>query len=332
MFKKVIMKNSVFHTKNRYYYRGSSPSGVDTPSCNNNDSNIFSLNYGNDVLSRNNPYSNDNPSFSDYLVYSNFEYRVLSNEDIMEIVKRYNNGEKDYEKLFGPFTQRNLNIASETYYNSKYWDKPLGKTFVPSSFPVLYQTAYSASLEFAKAMNNIMPKWAKIQKFQMAKNKIIRITRSPQTEFLKYMTNIALMQNTKSKFYVFEVSFYYDPNKNKLYKGKAVFIGSGTTDSLLLPKGESSRIFEDVGRPLHPLHSEDYQMIPESEANEIYRKYLNSVTKYYEHKDDIPFWHKSRHGKEEKPSVKTGYGTISSMFPDNHPNDTKCFLHNHTKN
>jgi len=327
---------------NRYYHRGSSPHRVNTPKC--CDTYLeHDRRYGNTVVSKNNPYSDDNPGFADYTVFSIFGDRVLTRHDIATILQYYNTHHviQNPERLYGPFEQRNLNIASETAYNKGSWDygwkgyhhwNNLDIPVHPNTtyLPVLYQIAHQVALEYMKTMNRaLISMRVKTFTFHLAKNKIMSLTRSKQTHYVKYVMNVALVRNTEAKMYVFEVVAYYNPNGNKLMLGKSTFIGSGTTDSILLPKGESSNIFKNDWRPLHPLHAKDVEMMSENEANDLYWQYLYGTSHYtqnMQYENDLPYWHKTRHGRAEKPLVNTGHATVSSMFPDKHPNDTKCFL------
>ena len=338
--KTLIPKQFTQTRHNRYYHRGSSPYKIDTPNC--CDTYLeHNKKYGNMVVSKNNPYADDNPGFSDYVVYSIFGDRVLTRHDIAAIIQYYNNNINNSERLYGPFPQRNLNIISETAYNEENWNQSwrgyhhLNNLNIPihpntHKLPVLYQVAYQVALEYMKAMNRaLISLRIETFTFHLAKNKIISLTRSIQTHFIKYVMNVALVRNTESKMYVFEVIAYYNPNENKLYLGKTTFLGSGTTDSILLPKGKDPSIFENTGRPVHPFEARKSEMMSEEEANDLYWKYLYSThfTQNMQYKDDLPYWFKTRHGKEEIPVVQTGYGSVASMFPDKHPNQTKNFLH-----
>jgi len=329
---------------NRYYHRGSSPFGINTPNCCDNYLE-HDRKYGNTVVSHNNPFADDNPGFSRYLTFSIFGDRVLTSQDIAAIKQYYNKHQAilDGERLYGPFNQKNLNIISETAYNEENWnqgwrgyhhwnnlDIPVHPNL--KKLPVLYQVAHHVAIEYLKAMNRAMISLRiKTFTFHLAKNKIVEILRSTQTHYIKYIMNVALIRNTEAKVYVFEAIAYYDPNENKLKLGKTIFIGSGTTDSMLLPKGKDPNIYKDTGRPLHPLKAKDSEMMPFDEANDLYWQHLyatNHYTQNLQYKNELPYWFKSRHGKEQVSSQKTGYGSIASMFPDKTPEQTKCFLKN----
>lgn len=275
---------------NRYYHRGSSPVGVNTPHC--CDTYLeYNKRYGNTVVSKNNPYSDNNPSFADYTVFSIFRDRVLTSYDISDILKYYNTHHiiHNPERLYGPFEQRNLNIVSETVYNQGSWEYGWKKYHyqnnldIPvhpniTNLPVLYQIAYQVAIEYTKAMNRSLI-IMKVQNFtfHLAKNKIISLLRSKQTQYIKYVMNVILVRNTEEKMYSFEVVAYYNPNGNKLFLGKSTFIGSGTTDSILLPNGDTSNIFQNDWRPLHPFHVKEVEMMSEEEANNLYLQYLYST-------------------------------------------------------
>lgn len=285
--KTIIPKQFTKTHYNRYYNRGFSPYKIDTPKCCNSYLE-HNRKYGNTVVSKNNPYSDDNPGFSDYFVYSFFPNKVLSNNDIYFITKHYNNNiiVDNPERLYGPFTQRNLNIISETAYNEENWNQNWKKynnfnnlnEFVFLNIyksHKLYHVAYNIALEYTKAMNVSLNDIHKGKyMFNLARNKIISLSKSIQTEFIKYIMNVSLFRNIESKMYDFEVLAYYNTNNNKLYLGKTTFIGSGTTDSILLPNGKDSNIFENTGRPVHPLEAKKSEMINEEEANNLYIKYL----------------------------------------------------------
>lgn len=325
---------------NRYYHRGSSPFGINTPSCCDNYLK-HDRKYGNTVVSVNNPYADDNPGFSRYLTFSIFGDRVLTTQDMAAIIQYYNSHHSHIngEKLYGPFNQKNLNIISETAYNEENWNQGwkgyhhwnnLDIPIHPNTnkLPVLYQVAHHVAIEFLKAMNRAMNSLRiKTYTFHLAKNKIVEILRSTQTHYIKYIMNVALVRNTEAKMYVFEVIAYYDPNENKIKLGKTIEIGSGTTDSILLPKGKDPNIYENTGRPLHPLKAKDSEMIPENVANDMYWQYLygtNYYTQDLQYKNELPYWFRTRHGKEPVYSQRSGYGSISAMFPDRKP-DGKIF-------
>lgn len=74
--KTIIPKQFTKTHYNRYYNRGFSPYKINTPNCCNSYLE-HNRKYGNIVVSRNNPYSDDKPGFSDYFVYSFFPNKVL---------------------------------------------------------------------------------------------------------------------------------------------------------------------------------------------------------------------------------------------------------------
>ena len=145
-----------------------------------------------------------------------------------------------------------------------------------------------------------------------------------KTQFIKYILNVGLTLNTESKTHSFEVISYYDPNNNQIYLGKSTYIGSGTTDTILLPPGKDNSL--STGRPVHPLEAKRSELIPESEANKMYIQYMNNSNRFqphYKFKDELPYWHKSRHFPE-KVWNHVGYATTAAMFPDKTPEQTKC--------
>lgn len=108
--------------RNRYYHRGSSQTGIGLPSC---CSTYLEYNrkYGDTIVSGENPYSDNTPSFSQYLIYSIYGDNVLTINDLTSILTYYNKHTaiQDGERLYGPFNQLNLNIISETAYNEENW-------------------------------------------------------------------------------------------------------------------------------------------------------------------------------------------------------------------
>jgi hypothetical protein len=280
--------------RNRYYNRGSSPIGIGLPSC---CSNYLEYNrkYGDNIVSGKNPYTDNNPSFSQYLIYSIYGDNVLTIDNINIILTYYNKHTsiQDGERLYGPFNQLNLNIISETAYNEENWTngwKKYNNLNIPIfqtnlKFPVLYQIANISVIEYLKAMNNLIF-LLKINNFtfHIAKHKITQILRSTQTQYIKYIFNVALTGDSRGKMFVFEVIIYYTPNDNKIILGKTIFLGSGTTDTILLPNGKDPNLFDSgignsSGRPLHPLESKYSELIPENIANNMYLEYIYNTNK-----------------------------------------------------
>ena len=280
--------------RNRYYHLCSSPSGIGSS---NDHYNYLEYNrkYGNTVVSGDNPYSDNTPSFSQYLIYSIYGDNVLTINDIEIILTYYNkhisilNG----ERLYGPFDQVNLNIISETEYNEENWNQGWKKynnlkNFISqktSKLPVLYQIAYQSVIDYLKAMNRVIT-LLKLNTFtfHLAKHKITQISRSAQTQYIKYTFSVALTADSRGKMFVFEVIIYYTPNYNKIILGKIIFLGSGTTDTILLPNGKDPRLFDNgignsAGRTLHPLQSHHSELIPENTANNMYLKYIYNTNK-----------------------------------------------------
>jgi hypothetical protein len=108
--------------------------------------------------------------------------------------------------------------------------------------------------------------------------------RSTQTQYIKYIFNVALTGDSRGKMFVFEVIIYYTPNDNKIILGKTIFLGSGTTDTILLPNGKDPNLFDSgignsSGRPLHPLESKYSELIPENIANNMYLEYIYNTNK-----------------------------------------------------
>lgn len=293
----------------RYYHRGSSPSEVEIGK-NCCDTHLkFNRKYGNTVVSWNNPYADDNPGFAQYLTYNIFKNKVLTFHDIKTILNHYNNQEatSNGERLYGPFNQLNLNIISNTAYNEENWNQGwkgyshydnLELSTHPNikKLPILYQVAYIAATEYKKAINRVIVSLkTNIFKFHIARNKIKEILRSSQTRYVKYILNVALTRNTKSKMYSFEVVVYYNPDENKMMLGKSSFIGAGTTDSILLPDGKNPSLFNETGRPLHPLRAMDSELMSENEANYLFLKRMHTPKNFdnFQYKHDIPCWDRS---------------------------------------
>ncbi len=330
---------------NRYYHRGSSPSGVGAPSCCKNYLE-YNRKYGTEVLSSNNPYANDNPSFAQYLIYSIYGDRVLTLHDINTITQYFNKhiAISDAERLYGPFNQLNLNIISETAYNYQNWKQGwrgyhhwnnLNLPIHPDTkvLPALYQVAHKSAVDYMKAMNRVLGSLGiNTYMFQLAKHKVKQILRSTQTHYIKYTLNVALTRNPKAKAYVFEILVYYDPVNNKIILGKTTFLGSGTTDNILLPPGKDPRLFDTgvpgaAGRPLHPLRAKQSELMLESEVNDLFWQHMYATrhpTQNIQYTDELPFWHRSRHGRAKTYPHKMGYGSIAAMYSDKSPEQTQC--------
>jgi hypothetical protein len=301
---------------NRYYHRGSSPSGtVDTPNCCKTYLE-FNRKYGNNVVSGNNPYADDNPGFAQYLTYSIFKEPVLTNDAIQIILNNYNkNIILDSERLYGPFNQLNLNIISNTAYNEQTWNQGWkGYTANIKSFPVLYQVAYHISIAFKNMINNI----TNTIPFHLSKHKVMQLLRSTQTHYIKYILNVALTQNVRAKMYTFEVVSYYNPDENKIILGQATLIGSGTTDTILLPKGLDPSLYSlnnDSGRPLYPTESKSSELLPESEIYNLFWK------KVYDAKKNSQY---IQYVNNQNNNDEVVYGSTASIFPDKTLNQTSC--------
>jgi hypothetical protein len=207
------------YTYNRYYHRGSSPFGVGSPNCCDNYLR-FNRNYGNRVLSANNQYADSSPSFAQYITFSD----VMTLQDIEILLDRYNKLSKP-EILFGPFNQKNLNLVSSAAYNDIFW-----RNEEKTNLPHLQQVAYKCAVLFTDTMNTILKDIVKTTSFTLSKNKIIDIYFSSQTRYYKYIMQIMLSRGEKTE--VFEVVFYYHQD---IVLGKALYVGSGTTDQLMLP-------------------------------------------------------------------------------------------------
>ena len=332
---------------NRYYHRGSSPSGVGAPSC-CKDYLEFNRKYGTNVLSTNNPYADNNPSFAKYTIYSIYGDRVLTLNDLETIVQYFNKHIANWEaeRLYGPFNQLNLNIISETAYNDQNWNQGwkgyhhwnnLNLPVHPDTkvLPALYQIAHQSAIDYLKAMNRVLVSLGiNTFMFHLSKHKVMQILRSTQTHFIKYTLNVSLTRNVKAKAFVFEIIIYYDPSKNKMTLGKTTYLGSGTTDAILLPPGKDPRLFDtgvpgSAGRPLHPLQAKQSELLPESEVNDLFWQHMYA-TRYpiqnLQYKDELPFWHRSRHGLEEKGhrAGDAAYGSTASMYPNKSYEQTKC--------
>lgn len=342
--------------KNRYYHRGSSPSGIDIPSCCENSLLSYSPTYGNFVVSSNNPYAEDNPEFSQYLTFSIFPNKVLNIEQSEDVIKIFNNSVvKDSEMKYGPFDQFNFNIVALTAFNEKFWNQgwknnqireildqyPLkNNSLTIGKYPQLLQIAYYSATIFKKKMNEIFNKifsnnQFKSQKIYLARLKISSILRSPQTEYLKYTIIISLVKNFNSREYIFKFISYFDPDKKKIILGKAFYLGHNLSEKIMLPQGKDPSFFNDSGRALHPLVSKESKLMPESEATKMYLDYMKNTRRYQKvynlYQPDnwrdgkpivpwylsLPFWFRSRLRYNCKKQLKTGYGSFNSLFDHN---------------
>ena len=52
--------------------------------------------------------------------------------------------------------------------------------------------------------------------------------------------------------------------------GKAKFLGSGTSEGIILPKGKDHLVNENMGRPLNYIEGHDYSLIPFRKATDMY--------------------------------------------------------------
>ena len=285
------------YISNRYYARGN------PPTCCNTYLN-FNRNYGNDVLSYNNPYVNQTPSFSQYLTFSNFNERTLTLDDINTILSYYNKNYLNSDSEYGPFNQVNLNFAGQMGYNEQAWnqywknytsDTRYKKSTYSPKIIKLQDISYYVSIKFTNKMNNILRMLNnKSKKFELSKHQILKIFRSSKTENIKFKLNIVLTRNTKSKMYTFEVIGYYNPVTNFIENGKAVYIGTGTTDTILLANGYNKNLYEG-GRPLYKSEYNKSRLMSDENVKKLFWEHMikeQSYQPYYKYDDELPYWYK----------------------------------------
>jgi hypothetical protein len=259
----------------------------------------FNRNYGNDILSYNNPYVNQTPSFSQYLTFSNFNERTLTLDDINTILSYYNKNYLNSESEYGPFNQVNLNIVGQMKYNEKTWDTYWKNytsntyykksTYSPDTFQ-LQDISYYISIKFVNKMNSILALLNnKTTLFKLSKHQIINIFRSSKTENIKFKLNIVLTRNTKSKAYTFEVIGYYNPITNFIENGKAVYIGTATTDTILLASGYDNYLYEG-GRPLYKSEYKKSSLMSDEMVRKLFLEKINKDS--YKYNDELPYWYK----------------------------------------
>jgi len=304
------------YVKNRYYSRG------DPPGCCDNMLRYSSKDYGNNVLSYNNPYVPKKSSFAQYLTFSNFKDRVLTLQDIETILFYYNKNYLYADNQYGPFKQVNLNFVGQMGYNEDAWNQfwknykssshytkpiPLGKRTKPlksltcnepksdiKKITPLQDISYYISHKFVNQMNYILLKLNnKTTKFQLSKHRIINIFRSDKTNNIKFKLNIVLTRDTKSKAHTFEVYGYFNPLYNTLHLGKASYVGTGTTDTILLPQGYNKLLYE--GRPLYKNEYQKSELMSDREMKRLYWKHLyktQNYQPYYSYPDELPYWYR----------------------------------------
>lgn len=282
------------YIKNRYYDRGSKPT------CCDDLLRYSSKEYGNMVVSSNNPYSNDNPSFAQYLTFSNFKDRVLTLQDIETILFYYNKNYLLSDKQHGPFQQVNLNFVGQMGYNENAWNQywknykasnHYEKSIVKKNVITLQDVSYDVSVKFLNKMNEILSKLNNnTQKFQLSKHKIINIFRSTTANNIKFKLNVILTRDTRSKIHTFEVYGYFNPSNNTLYLGKAAYVGSGTTDNILLPNGYNKLLY--TGRPLHEVAYKESQLMPHREVKRLFFENLQKKPSFYSFDNSLPYWYR----------------------------------------
>ena len=148
--------------------------------------------------------------------------------------------------------------------------------------------------------------------FKLSKHKVLHILKSDKTKYIKYILYVSLTQNIRAKMYTFKVVSYYTPNK--IILGKAIFVGSGTTDTILLPSGLDMSLYSlnnNAGRPLNSFEENLSKLEPESKIYNSYWKHIynTNLSKYFRYNTTIDDWKN---------------WSTESMFPDKSPDETKC--------
>jgi hypothetical protein len=294
---------------NNYLYLNSLKS-LNSLTCKNNLE--FNRNDWVDIVSKNNPYSDDSPSSSQYAIFLIFKKPILSNDDIQILLQHYNkNIVKNSENLYGPFYQFNLNIIADTAYNEESWNQKWKNVFQVQKYPVLYQVVNQSAIAFTNMLNHNINN--NENPFKLSKHKVLHILKSDKTQYIKYILYVSLTQNIRAKMYTFKVVSYYTPNK--IILGKAIFVGSGTTDTILLPSGLDMSLYSlnnNAGRPLNSFEGNLSKLEPESKIYNSYWKHIydTNLSKYFQYNntttDDWKNW------------------STESMFPDKSQDETKC--------
>jgi hypothetical protein len=344
-----------YYKPNRFYHRGSDPSGVANipsidPSCDVQNKCVYGATFPDRVVSHDNEYADDTPKGDlGHMVFSIFGTRPDTDHDINQIFHYYKQVDetKDAEEKFGPFDQININIAGEDQHNYNSWTqawKGYGEDnqFRPPIRP-LYESPYLLRLShdiariFLKSINNAV--WSlgvNDPNFHLAKNKILRVSRSTVTGYLRFTMDIGLSRDTTAKLYYFRLQAYtgpahhrYDrvPHPPQIYLGNTQYIGSSTTDKMLLPPGKEADTFGRSGRPLNPAYAKRSELMSDQEVKRRFWEHLYKTRTFkprVQWSDDIPnmpFWFKSRL-RRKRPWDHVGYATTSAMFPYRTPEQT----------
>lgn len=303
---------------NRYYSRGkdntkvSYEKGCDERRLEHDQRNA------NRVLSFNNPYTEDFPSFANYTPFSIFGDQALTLHDFNDALSYYNQNEASAkaEELYGPFNQHNYNQIGLRGYNNRYWEQGWRNYHDKNQYtlskhprhdpdlPYLKKVAYEASKKFMNSFNRSF--WhlqVQANLFHMGKTRLIAIDRSSQTGWLRYKIIVSLIRNTLRTAREFEFLAYFDPHTSKLILGQAIYMGITTSDKLLLPPGYDKNLSTNInnaGRPLHPIESKRSELIGKDKAEELYWKHMVKTRSFqpaYKFDNSLPFWFLSRQKK-----------------------------------
>jgi hypothetical protein len=218
-------------------------------------------------LGYNDLYSQDIPN-THLITPSVFGYKIINNKDFIELIKKYNTDKKD---PMDDFNYKNLNQIAINLYNNICWNEGwknyqilFNKNifFLPSikEFPHLYKICFKSVLDFIK----------ELKVFHLAKHKINDIFISKDKNTIKFVINVALTRNIQGLYFVANIITYYNKKNNTITLGKAKFLGSGTTEGIILPKGKDNLVNENMGRPLNSIESHDYSLIPFRKATDMY--------------------------------------------------------------
>lgn len=340
---------------NRYYSRGTDSTNVSyEKSCDKRRLEYDQRN-ANRVTSFNNPYAEDFPSFANYSAFSIFGDQQITMHDFIKALRYYNENEVDEsqidsEEKYGPFNQANYNIAGESTYSNKYWNKAWKNyssrnnysisshpTHDPS-LPQLMRIAYEIAKRFVDRFNkSFYHLQVDTNLFHLGKTRLLSIRRSTQTGWLRYDIVTSLIHNTVITAREFEVRAYLDPHTSKLVMSRAQYLGITTSDKLLLPPGydknqsplntNSDPSIRNVGRPLHPLHAKESELMPEQEANQRYWEHMVKTRSFqpsYHFDNSLPFWFRTRQTHSPSYTHKTKLGSTASMYPDRKPVQVHC--------
>ena len=121
----IVWNNKVENRKhNRHYDRGTDPSGVSYEKDCDHRYLEYDRRGSHRVVSHNNPYAEDFPTFANYSAFSIFGDQAVTFHDFKKALDYYNESvDQRGEEKYGPFDQHNYNLIGQTAYNSKYWDQ-----------------------------------------------------------------------------------------------------------------------------------------------------------------------------------------------------------------